>query len=369
VPDYERLTIGAFARATGLTASALRFYADSGLLPPARVDRTSGYRYYARDQLGRAVTIRRLREIDLPLERIAEVLEADAGAAARLIDDHVAGLARRAHQARATAAAVKAGLGSPPLFPSVRVNGPVFTVAVEQVLTATTYEPGLPVLNGVHVEVTADEVVLTATDRYRLSTRTLVRKPPDDGTRPVTWSVTADADDLRLAMSWARRQHELLMDLRTGSLRFGGDGTVRECRTLADPFPDYRLMLASLPEARTRVLISRNALVSGLEEHHDQRVRLHLGNSAVTLSSEQARGVTGRPVAAVVTGPAIGIEFAVATLHPAISTAIGPDVMLDIAGSDQPVVVRSADNGDLTTLAMPVMPVMPVVRSQEGPAT
>lgn len=364
MPDPELLTIGAFARASGLSASALRFYADSGLLRPASVDRTSGYRYYARDQLGRAVTIRRLREIDLPLERIAEALETDAEAAAQLIDDHVAALAHRAHRARMTAAAVKARLGSPPPSPSVRVNGPVFTAAVEQVLTATTHEPGLPVLNGVHVEVTADEVVLTATDRYRLSTRTLVRKPPDEGASgTAAWSATADADDLRLAMPWTRRQYELLIGLRSGSLCFRGDGTVRECRTLTEPFPDYRLMLASLPRARTRVLVSRNALMRGLEEHPDQRVRLRTRTSAVTLSSQ---GSADRPITAVVTGPPTGIEFTVATLHPAISTAVGPDVMLDIAGRDDPVVVRSADNGDLTTLAMPVGPEL---RSQEGRAS
>ena len=38
------------------------------------------------------------------------------------------------------------------------------------------------------------------------------------------------------------------------------------------------------------------------------------------------------------------------------SLPVGPEVMLDIAGAAQPVVVRSADNGDLTTLVMPVGP-------------
>lgn len=30
--------------------------------------------------------------------------------------------------------------------------------------------------------------------------------------------------------------------------------------------------------------------------------------------------------------------------------------MIDIAGPNQPVVIRSADDGDLTTVAMPVAP-------------
>jgi DNA polymerase III subunit beta len=30
--------------------------------------------------------------------------------------------------------------------------------------------------------------------------------------------------------------------------------------------------------------------------------------------------------------------------------------MLDLRGNDQPVTIRSADRGDLTTLAMPIKP-------------
>ncbi|WP_395485265.1 hypothetical protein [Streptomyces sp. KHY 26] len=37
-----------------------------------------------------------------------------------------------------------------------------------------------------------------------------------------------------------------------------------------------------------------------------------------------------------------------------MSTAVGLDGMLDLRGHDRPVTIRSADRGDLTTLAMPV---------------
>jgi DNA polymerase-3 subunit beta len=353
VSKSELLTIGVFARSSGLTASALRFYADSGLLRPASVDELSGYRYYARDQVERAVMIRRLREIDMSLERIAAVLESDSRSAAQLIDEHVAGLAHRVRQARETAAAVKVALGSTAPAPSIRVNGSVFTAAVEQVLTATTHTPDLVVLNGMHIEVSADGIVLTATDRYRLSTRTLVPTQPNE----TNWSATVDADELRLAMPWTRRQHELSLSTRSGSVCFRGAGAaVRECRMLAEPFPDYRLLLASLPEMRTRVLISRNALLESLEKQHDHRVRLHISDSAAAVTVISKGTADSRAISAVVTGPAICIEFALTTLHPAISTAVGPEVMLDLAGAEQPVVVRSADNGDLTTLVMPLSP-------------
>ncbi|HLS76065.1 MAG TPA: hypothetical protein VK083_04640, partial [Nocardia sp.] len=44
-----------------------------------------------------------------------------------------------------------------------------------------------------------------------------------------------------------------------------------------------------------------------------------------------------------------------AVLRPAVDSALGPDLMLDLATPDRPVVVRSATDGDLTVLVMPVL--------------
>jgi protein phosphatase len=57
------MSIGDFARATGLTAKALRLYDEMGLVRPAEVDEYSGYRYYRDDQLDRARLVARLRLI------------------------------------------------------------------------------------------------------------------------------------------------------------------------------------------------------------------------------------------------------------------------------------------------------------------
>jgi hypothetical protein len=75
MPDSELMPNGDFARRSGLTSSALRFYADSGLLRPAEVDPASGYRYYGKhahdrhshptmEAIGRAVTAGRVGEVD-----------------------------------------------------------------------------------------------------------------------------------------------------------------------------------------------------------------------------------------------------------------------------------------------------------------
>ena len=45
------LTIGEFARRTGLTERALRLYGDRGLLEPREIDPQTGYRRYGEDQI------------------------------------------------------------------------------------------------------------------------------------------------------------------------------------------------------------------------------------------------------------------------------------------------------------------------------
>ena len=73
----ERLAIGRFARLSGLSIGALRHYDELGLLHPIEVDRDTGYRRYAREQLPTAEAIGRLRDLEVPLEGIRELLGTD----------------------------------------------------------------------------------------------------------------------------------------------------------------------------------------------------------------------------------------------------------------------------------------------------
>jgi DNA-binding transcriptional MerR regulator/effector-binding domain-containing protein len=93
------MPIGVFARATRLSIRALRNYDRLGLLCPARVDPDSGYRLYAVDQFSRAGLIRRLRELEVPLSEIAEVLAAQTPAEVHAAVER--------HRARVTAQAAR----------------------------------------------------------------------------------------------------------------------------------------------------------------------------------------------------------------------------------------------------------------------
>src|SRR4051812_6952132 len=108
MPDESLLRIGPFSRASSLSVKALRSYHEAGLLVPAAVDPQTGYRSYSAAQLTDATVIRRLRELDVPLEAIRQVLEARDPAITRKVlsehgaapGDHAAGHRRAVRRRR-----------------------------------------------------------------------------------------------------------------------------------------------------------------------------------------------------------------------------------------------------------------------------
>ena len=70
----DLLSIGELSSATGLAVRTIRFYSDSGVVPPAaRTD--AGYRLYGPDALARLGLVRTLRDLGIDLATIRRVLE------------------------------------------------------------------------------------------------------------------------------------------------------------------------------------------------------------------------------------------------------------------------------------------------------
>ena len=84
----DLLPIGRFARATRLSVKALRHYDELGLLRPAFVDPSSGYRYYRPAQANQAEAIRILRSVEMPLEEIAALLAESGEPVAKRLQLH-----------------------------------------------------------------------------------------------------------------------------------------------------------------------------------------------------------------------------------------------------------------------------------------
>ena len=108
------VSIGDFSRMTYLTVKALRYYHDVGLLEPASIDEASGYRSYDQSQVPIAQVIRRLRDLEMPLEDVRAVVEApDLEARNKAITEHLKRMEDQLSQTRDTVRSLRSLLERP----------------------------------------------------------------------------------------------------------------------------------------------------------------------------------------------------------------------------------------------------------------
>jgi DNA-binding transcriptional MerR regulator/effector-binding domain-containing protein len=128
------LSIGDFSRVTHLSIKTLRHYHDVGLLEPAEIDPSSGYRHYTLAQIPVAQVIRRFRDLEMPVERVREVLAApDLAARNRLIAEHLGTLEKRLAEAQAAVESLKNLLGAqaPPIAVEIRAVAATRAVGIQ----------------------------------------------------------------------------------------------------------------------------------------------------------------------------------------------------------------------------------------------
>lgn len=332
-------TISAFARRVGLTPSALRFYDDCAVLRPARVDPATGYRYYSSDQEERATLLRKLRAAGLPLAEVTVVLDGSPADAEDVLHRHARRLRDEADAAQAALGEVRRSLL--PHRTEVALGGAELVSALRQVAPSAARSTEIPALACVLIEVADTEMRFVATDRYRLAVREVT--PPAVEGVPVDVLVPADA--LLDVTAWAARQSRITVAVTPGQVRLTAAADTRKLPTVDTEYPDYRAMLAALDPPVHRVLTGRIALRDALAGTDADRIVLRAGTDTLVV------GTT--PLPAMCSAP-LRIAFDPAVLGSALEASVGPDVLLEIAAPDRPVLVRSADQGSFSTLVMPV---------------
>jgi DNA-binding transcriptional MerR regulator len=131
------LAIGDFSRITHLSVRTLRHYHEVGLLEPAEIDPSSGYRHYTLDQVPVAQVIRRFRDLDMPVERVREVLAApDLATRNKLIAEHLRSLESKLAETQAAVATLRNLLEAEPATIAVELRSvlPIRALAIQAVV-------------------------------------------------------------------------------------------------------------------------------------------------------------------------------------------------------------------------------------------
>lgn len=208
----DETSIGRFASACGLSASALRFYDDRGLLKPASVDATTGYRAYTSDQLPRARLIRDLRKLGLALVDVAAYIDGNDDYRRSLVARHLDGLRHRLQEAEEMARLLEMVSREREEEMSTTVVAEELGRAVNDVVVAVGQEEVGP-LKAVLVEASEGSLRLVATDRSAslsascrlvaaMGTTSLVSSTPRNSRRP-------ERNSWQVQPQWSSRRHRI----------------------------------------------------------------------------------------------------------------------------------------------------------------
>ncbi len=344
------MTIGEFAKRTGLSVSAIRFYASHQLLQPAEVDRSTGYRHYAESQVADGVLIRNLRRLNMSLREIALALDLSEVERRNLVEQHLAQLeatVMRAHHLAQTMGTTrpKQETAMSTTDRSITVESLDLAQAFDQVLPAAGTDPELPHLMSVLIEGKAGSVRLVATDSYRLAIRDLVPTELDGDFKAIVPAAS-------LAKWRAGLDEPATLSLRVSDGRFelGRTDHVHSTRLVPVVFPDYEKFLAPVDDL-TRVTADKGQLLAALDDvGREEPLHLAVTKTALRLSC----GDDNAEVAAAVAGPPVQVALNCGFVETAIRNSVGAEVAIEIEDSLKTVLFRSADDGTFTTRVMPI---------------
>jgi DNA-binding transcriptional MerR regulator len=357
VVEQERLqTIGLFARAVGLSASALRQYGESGLLAPVSVEERTGYRYYALVQQQRAIWIRRLRDAGLRLELIKTVFESDVDSAEAVLDDWLADAQERSVSIEALVSDLKASLRAghdrnPMLRTSARFDATVLASAIRSLRADTGERFAASDLDGVLIEIRDDSAGLVVTDRYVLLARLRVPAMVEGPAARVRISSTALTDWLL-----ARSQVDLQVEVAVGRDESGRQARARfvdpqgeklDLPQVPDLFPDVLQIINAARPSGTRVVFPRDELqrLSADDDARGILLTCEARSAHVTVGDG---AISGRS-----TGAADPLILSAAAVRRIATAAVGEEIMCDIGVPGHPLAWRAPSQPDFIALMMP----------------
>jgi len=332
------ISIGEFARRSGLSISSLRFYGDAGVLAPAHTDPLSAYRYYSADQLPIAAVIRHLRTAEVPLDQVRALLAAKpADAEARLRGHRTRLRTRVTRSLRALESAQALLLSKEMDMDPTSVSGPDLAAAIRQVLPAAGpcgQEKEYP--TAVLFDFREDGLRLAATDGHRLSVRDLPGVTAERG------QVTVSAGDAEKVARSVADASIVSFSLRDGLVVQADEHAIR-LHPAADDYPNYEAVLAQCGNSK---LIVKTADLIKLVDRSKDVVVLTMSRS--TTRADEA------PFPAEYDGEDLTIGFNPNYLADALEAGIGPDAIFQLGSDVDPAAIRSADEGTLTWMVMPI---------------
>jgi DNA polymerase III subunit beta len=230
-----------------------------------------------------------------------------------------------------------------------------FVETIARVSRSASRDETRPILTGILVSASADELRMVATDSYRLSVKETRLEAPLDGGFEA--NVPARALD-ELGRLVRDDVEEIRIGVRSNQVVFEVGGVALSSRLIDGQFPNYRQLL---PEAYEHELtVSREELLEvvhriSLMAQKNAPLRLSFSEGEVRISAQTPDvGEASEPLPIPFAGEPFEIGFNPDFLTVGLESAGAEEVVLKLISPLRPGLVESADGSGFLYLIMPI---------------
>jgi DNA polymerase-3 subunit beta len=238
----------------------------------------------------------------------------------------------------------------------VQVPAPAFVETVGKVARSASRDETRPVLTGILVSASGEELRMVATDSYRLSVKETRLEAPLEGAFEANVPARALQELNRIASQSGAEA--LSVAVRTNQVVFEAGGTVLSSRLIDGQFPNYRQLLPDAYEHELRLdateftdVVRRISLLA----QKNAPLRLAFSEGEVTASARTPDvGEARETIPVPFQGEPLEIGFNPEFLRDGLEALEGGDLMLKLISPLRPGLIQAADGSGFVYLLMPI---------------
>jgi DNA polymerase III subunit beta len=242
--------------------------------------------------------------------------------------------------------------------PETRVALPVdaFVATISRVARSASRDETRPVLTGVLMSASAQELRMVATDSYRLSVKETALDEPLQGSLEANVPARALQELVRIAQ--AAPAESVTVSVGQNQVVFELGDIVLSSRLIDGQFPNYRQLLPESVEHELRLasgeltdVVRRISLLA----QKNAPLRLSFSEGTLTVSAQTPDvGEASEAVPVPFHGDAFEIGFNPDFLRDGLESIESDELVLKLISPLRPGLIESPDSGDFVYLIMPI---------------
>lgn len=231
-----------------------------------------------------------------------------------------------------------------------------FVDTVAKVSRSASHDETRPVLTGILVSASGQELVMVATDSYRLS----VKRTPLDSAVSGSFEANVPARALQelARIAAAAAEESLSVGVQDGQVVFEAAGAVLSSRLIDGQFPNYRQLLPDSVEHELRLSTSELAGVVrriSLLAQKNSPLRLQFTDGQLTVTAQTPDvGEATESIPVPFQGEQFEIGFNADFLRDGLDSVETDELVLKLISPVRPGLIESPDTSDFIYLIMPI---------------